>query len=160
LLGYRPTITLRAMLSCSFPTEQGRRMMRGAPGLALMLFALGSCGSNGDKAASERAVAQIHRQLDAGKLHEIYAGSSDELKHMTSEREFDQFLGTVRDRLGKTGQASQRGWKVNYGTSGGTVELNYRTQFEHGSATEDFLFRAGGEQPRLLGYHVASKALE
>jgi hypothetical protein len=124
-----------------------------------MMLALSGCSGGADTKAAEAAVSRFHQQLDARQLHEIFAASSEEMKSATSEPELSKFLGAVHDKLGKVQEAKQQGWRVNYGTGGGTAELVYQTRFEHGTGIENFVFRTGGGEPRLAGYHINSMEL-
>ena len=121
--------------------------------------ALSACSGGEDMPRAEAAVARFHQHYDAGKLQQIYATSSDAMKEASPEAEFTRFLTAVRTKLGSVREAKQQGWRVNYGSSGGTVELSYQTRFERGSGTEGFVFQTGGEAPKLAGYHINSREL-
>ena len=128
--------------------------------LALVgLLALSACSGGADTKAAQAGVERIHHQIDAGQFHEVYSAASNDLKLATPEAELTALLSAVHSKLGKVQSARQQGWKANYGTSGGSVELIYETKFEHGTGEEDFIFKTGGAQPLLYGYHINSNLL-
>jgi hypothetical protein len=45
---------------------------------------------------------------------------------------------------------------VNIGTGGKTVFLGYNSEYEKGSATEEFVWRPAAPAPKLVGYHLNS----
>ena len=125
--------------------------------IAASLLFVSAC-SGADTGAAEQEVARFHQRLAAGEVDSIWASAGPDMKKAGTKAEFDAFLNAVRRKLGKVRSTERTGWRVNYGTSGGTVELAYSTQFEHGAGTEQFVFSTG-EPPALVGYHVNSPAL-
>jgi opacity protein-like surface antigen len=119
---------------------------------------LAGCSAGKDAAAAEQAVTHFHQQLDAGQFDAIYDASAPELKAVTPKAAFLRLLDAIHRKLGAVKGATSQGWGVNYGTGGGTVTLNYQTQFARGSGTEQFVYRTGSA-PTLLGYHINSTDL-
>ncbi len=119
---------------------------------------LAGCSAGKDEAAAEQAVTHFHQLLDAGQYESIYDASTPEMKASAPKPSFVRFLDAVHRKLGAVKQAKQVGWGVNYNTGGGTVTLNYETQFANGSGTEQFVYRTGSA-PALLGYHINSTDL-
>ena len=78
---------------------------------------------------------------------------------MTTREKFVAFLAAVHRKLGVMKSTKQRGWNVNYHTSGTFVTLTYATTYERGEAVEQFVYRLRAEQALLAGYHVNSEAL-
>jgi hypothetical protein len=107
----------------------------------------------------EREVDKFHALLNEGKFKELFDASGQELKDVTSEEEFTQFLDAVHRKLGAAGEKKLTGWHVNYNTRGNFVDLGYETTFAGDKAAEKFTFIVSGDQARLVGYHVNSKAL-
>ena len=120
---------------------------------------VGGCSAGADRTKAEAGVAQFRRMIEAERYREIYAGAADEFWRATTEEEGIRFLQMVHDRLGAVRSASSTGWRVNFTPGGSTVNLTYNTQFASGAGTEDFVFRIGGADARLVGYHVNSPAL-
>ena len=121
-----------------------------------MLLALLGCSASQDMDKAEAAVVRIHQQLDAGQSQAIYQAAAEEFKKSSSESDLIGFLDGVHGKLGKYKSGQRVNWKVNYGASGEIVVLDYRSDFENGEASEDFMFRIDGDTPVLLGYHVNS----
>jgi opacity protein-like surface antigen len=122
----------------------------------LALLSLPGCSASEDMDKAEAAVARIHQQLDAGQSQAIYQAAAEEFKKSGSQADLVGFLDGVHDKLGKYKSGQRVNWKVNYGTSGEIVILDYKSDFENGQASEDFVFRIDGDKPVLLGYHVNS----
>ena len=119
----------------------------------------GGCSAGADRAKAEAGVAQFHRMMEAGRYHEIYTAAADEFRRTTAEPEGISFLQMVHDRLGAVRSSSATGWRVNFTPGGTMVNLSYNTQFASGAGSEDFVFRIGGANAQLVGYHVNSPAL-
>jgi len=122
-------------------------------------LAAGGCSAGADRAKAEAAVQQFHEMVAAERYREIYVGAADEFRRSASEEEGINFLRMIHDRLGAVRSTSSTGWRVNYTPGGSTVTLTYNTQFASGAGTEDFVFRTGGANAQLVGYHVNSPAL-
>ena len=133
-------------------------MRRILPIMAAAL-AVGGCSASRDKNAAEEGVIRFHEMLDAGRYHDIYAGSGTEFRQSGSEQVATETLQRIHDRLGAFRSSHQSGWRVNFGTAGNVVNLTYDTQFASGAGHEDFVFRIGGTKAQLVGYHVNSPAL-
>jgi hypothetical protein len=124
-----------------------------------ILLGLQGCGVSADKAKAEVAVGVFHQQLDAENFDAIWSGTDDALRTATSRSKFEKFVQAVHRKLGNVVKTSDAGWTVqsfNFKTS---VVLRQKTDFEHGSGTETFIFAVHGEDVRLAGYHVDSEDL-
>jgi hypothetical protein len=128
------------------------------PIVAAALMASG-CSAGDDRAAAEAGVAQFRQMMEAGRYHDIYVNASDDFRRSASEEDATRFLGTIHDRLGAVRSSSSTGWRVNFTPGGSTVNLTYDTQFALAAGNEDFVFRIGGANARLAGYHARSPAL-
>jgi len=123
------------------------------------LLSLSACSAMKDKDQGEAEVARFHALYDAGKAAEIYDQAGAELKSSASRDEFGKMLTATRQRLGNVRKASQTGWKVNYGSAGNVIVLNYTTDFALARGEEEFVYRVEAGKPKLAGYHVTSPAL-
>jgi hypothetical protein len=142
-------------------TTSGRKARKGGSVLRYLLIgllALGGC-SSGEMAAAERGVAEFRAHMDAGQFAAVYADGSDELRKSASEPDLTKVLRALAGRLGKARDAEANGWKINFHTSGTFVTLSYKTSFEKGPATEQFVFRVADGKALLVSYHVNSNAL-
>jgi hypothetical protein len=133
--------------------------MRAVMAIIAGALVVGSCSSGADRAAAEAGVAQFHQMIEAQRYHDIFVGAADEFRGATSEAEGVRFLQMIHDRLGPVRSTTPSGWRVNFTPGGSTVSLNYDTQFASAAGTENFVFRIGGANARLVGYHVNSPAL-
>ena len=141
----------------------GTRLHRGSvmkpllilPCLALCLL---GCSASEDMSKAEAAVVHFHQQLDAGQYQAIYQSAAEEFKDSGDQARLVGFLEGVHGKLGRYKSGRRVNWRINYGTAGEMVTLDYHTEFENGQADEDFVFRIDGDTPLLVGYHVASNA--
>jgi len=122
-------------------------------------LALAGCSFGQAKGAAETAALQFHQMLDAGRFHDIYAGTSDDFRRVTTEAEFGRLLQMIHDRLGAVRQANEGDWRVNFSGGSEMVVLHYATQFESGRGSEEFVYRVSGAAARLAGYHINSTDL-
>jgi hypothetical protein len=120
----------------------------------------GACSINfiKGKDAAEKSVKKFHDQLNAGNFKEIYAGLADEFKNASSEEETLQLFEAVSRKLGKVKNAKLQSWNMQANTGGNFVLLAYETEFEHDKGEEKFTFLMKGDEARIAGYNVNSKA--
>jgi len=126
--------------------------------IAACLGALTACSAGKAKQAAEQGVVQFHAQLDAERYHDIYAQASPEFQKSGTEAELTEFFGAVHRKLGKVQNAEEQTFFVNFNTAGTTVTLTYKTNFDNGPATEQFVWRNGDRQ-LLVGYRIDSRLL-
>jgi hypothetical protein len=126
--------------------------------IAALCLTTAGCGAGGAKTAAEGAVAQFHQMLDAGRYHDIYAGTSPEFKNATSESQLNALLQNIHDQLGTVGQAQEQAWHYNYNNGVTQVDLSYNTSFASGTATESFVYRIDNGRPALVNYSIHSNA--
>jgi hypothetical protein len=128
--------------------------------LALACTLLTSCGVSKDLHRAEEAVTDFHSQLDSEQYHSIYTAAADDFRKATTEDDLTALLQAVHRKLGNVRQSQRGAYKVNFDAGRGeVVSLEYTTQFEGGSGTEDFFWQFSGGQPVLLRYNVNSNAL-
>jgi hypothetical protein len=126
---------------------------------ALAALLLAACSSGQDLTLAEAEVARFRGQMAAHQFAEIYAQASDELKKSTTEERLTRLLSAIDGKLGAVKSADRTTWGVNFGTSGTTVTLKYKTQFERGTGEETFVYRISGGKAVLAGYHINSEDL-
>jgi hypothetical protein len=124
-----------------------------------VVILLASCSGQEKLDVAEGGVAEFHRQLAAGAIHEMYAAASPKLKEATTEADFTKLLTAIRSKLGQVTQANRTGWNLNYHTSGIFVTLTYDTQFQQGKAAERFVFQIMKERAALVSYNINSNDL-
>jgi hypothetical protein len=126
--------------------------------MAMALF-LAGCTGGDDVAVTEQAIGRFHKELNAGAFVGIHQNASAEWKEASSEPASVELFNGVRRKLGKFVSGKQSGWKVNYGTAGTIVVLQYDSKFEKGDAQETFTYRRSGDRAELIGYNINSRAL-
>jgi hypothetical protein len=127
---------------------------------ALLIFAaLAACSFSADTKKIELEVQHFHDLLNEGKSAAIYESASDEFKKASTEEDFVALLEAVHRKLGDFKSSSQKGWNVNYNTSGKFVTITYDAVYAEGKAAEQFVYRVSDEQALLFGYHVSSNVL-
>ncbi|MDB6052537.1 MAG: hypothetical protein JWN25_60 [Verrucomicrobiales bacterium] len=119
-----------------------------------------SCGGmlNGKKAA-EQGVADFHATFNDGNLRDIYGAAHEKLKAASSEKDFLEFIATVRKKLGKVTSTKTFKFDIRSIDLVTTVVLVQSTNFEHGVGTETFTFEIKREKAVLVGYFINSKDL-
>ncbi|MCL6741946.1 DUF4019 domain-containing protein [Sphingomonas sp. RB56-2] len=122
-------------------------------------LALTACSAGADTKTAEVGVANFHRDVDAGKIAQIYDTSAPEMKSSITRDEFVKLLTVMRTKLGPYKSGKTTAWNINVGTGGHLVTLNREVQFERGPGTEEFVFRVEGGKAVLVGWHVYSNVL-
>ena len=108
---------------------------------------------------AEAQITHFRELMAAQRFGQIYSEAADELKRSTTDQAMVKLLSAVERKLGPVKSAERNGWGVNYQTSGTTVTLKYKTQFERGSGLETFVYRVAGDKALLAGYHINSTDL-
>ena len=129
------------------------------PLACLTIFVSGCSGMFKGKAASEKAVAEIHQLYNDGKMTEIRAAADSKFKNATSEKEWSDLMGAVLKKLGKVTRTVNAGFNVRTYNLTTTVVLQQTSTFAQGSGNETFTFEMSGDKALLVGYNIASKEL-
>jgi hypothetical protein len=127
--------------------------------LVLVIGAGISCSNSASIDASEKQVALFHKRLSTEQYFAIYAATSSDFKNITKEGEFVHLLAAIHRKLGLLMSTDRAKWTQGYNNGGIFVTLIYKSQFQHGSADEQFIFRIEHGTPELAGYHINSNAL-
>ena len=124
------------------------------------LFCIASaCGLGEDRQKAEAAVETFHVQLNGSHFDQIYSSATPAFKSSGPETGFVEYVGAVRRKLGLFKNGRQTFWRVNTTTAGTLVDLNYESQFEQDTATEEFTFLMTGGRPVLHRYNINSRTL-
>ena len=119
---------------------------------------LAGCNVQASIKEAEVEVGRFHQSLDAGNWQAVWAGADPDLRKATSRDQFGKLLDAVHRKLGKVKSSQQVGWNANATTGGSFVTVNTETTFEHGTGTEQFVFRKGdADKLTLVGYNSQSQ---
>ena len=133
-------------------------LRRWSAALVVLVF-LAACSATQDVDLSNTAIAHFRELMTAQKFDQIYSESADELKKTTTEQNLTRLLAAIDRKLGPVKSAESNGWSVNYNSSGTSVTLKLKTQFEKGTGTETFVYRISGGKALLASYHINSEDL-
>lgn len=133
--------------------------MRLAPLTALLPLALGACSLGQNVKLADGSIAQFHQALNAGQFQPIYRHSAPDLKAVTSEDKMVALLGAVHRKLGAFKSGTSQGWNENLTPAGHFVTISYAATYEKGQASEQFVYRIGNNQAKLVSYNINSDAL-
>lgn len=123
--------------------------------LALALL-LASCGGTDE---AKGGVAAFRERVSQKAYSEIYRAAAPELRQAATEEQFTRLLTALDRKLGAWRSAADPAWHVTRSTGGHIVQLTYQSQFDKGSATEQFSWRIEQGAAVLRGYHVNSPLL-
>jgi len=107
---------------------------------------------------SEVAVRHFHEQFNNGQYADIWEQGEDEFRNM-GQPELIEFLSAVHRKLGNSRSESLSNINVTVNTNGTFIVTQYFSNFEQGSAMETFTWKKHGQQLKLYGYNINSKAL-
>lgn len=133
--------------------------MRAWIGLLALAVLLGGCSIGEDTDRGERAVGRFHDLYGAERYADIYVDTTENFREAATEEEFVEFLAAIRRKLGDVRQSELTEFEVNYSESGTSIWLGYETEYELGTATEQFIWVTDGETTRLEGYRIDSRDL-
>jgi len=146
------------------PHREVPRMIR-LPRLAfaaagfVALAHLTACGFMG-KAQAVDAAETFHRQLNEGKLDDIWNGAADgfrdDILRLSSKARYEATMEELHQRLGRAVASTTTKWTAKAAGSVTTVLLDQDTRFEHGTAVEHFTFVVTGGALRLREYAFTS----
>jgi Protein of unknown function (DUF4019) len=127
--------------------------------LAACALAFVGCALTDGVAVAEDSVIEFREQYAAGIFGEMYDAGSDDLRTTATRDDFMTTLASLRTKLGSMRESKRTGFNARVGSDGTFVVLEYLTEFENGTATEEFTWEISGGKARLLGYSVDAKAL-
>lgn len=128
-----------------------------APGI---LFAVLLACNFGDPTKKATPAADLfHKQYDAKQFTAMYDDADDLLKKSVTKAQFQEALTKVFDTMGKIKNAKQTDEQTDTSTGDSIVRLSYNVEFENGSGTEKFTFKANGGHVNLVHYNVDSPLL-
>ncbi len=127
--------------------------------IVLVLFVWGFPLIVWDAELSETAVANFHRQLNAGNYDGIYAMSTEGFKERGTKGDLAAFFGGVRAKLGRNKNSTLQGWGIyrNFFSLVTEVSLEYQSQYQGGEAFEKFVFHESFGKSLLHHYDAQSK---
>lgn len=120
---------------------------------------LASCNMVADAKTAEAGVSSFHQELNGGQYGQIYDGSDQEFKSVTSRADFIKLLIALHNKLGSFKSSSTTNLNDNVNGGGHFLTLQQNSKFEKGPAVENFVFRLDSGRTSLVGYHVTSNLL-
>jgi hypothetical protein len=120
---------------------------------------LAACSATQDFDLANAAIAHFRELMAAQRFDRIYSESADDLKKTTTEQNLTRLLAAIDRKLGPVKSVERNGWDVNYNSSGTSVTLRFKTQFERGAGAETFVYRVTGGKALLASYHINSDDL-
>jgi hypothetical protein len=127
--------------------------------LLTSLLVLSGCSGGKDLGAAQKEIASFHAQLNAGQFDQLYSAASPAWKQASSQSDSRQLFTAIHTKLGAYQSGKQNSWRVNYGTGGTTILVLYDSKFQKGDAQETFTYRRSGNDTKLEGYNINSRAL-
>ena len=128
----------------------------------LVTFLMWQCGTALYQGAtkSDANVSHFHELLNNGKYEQICGEADPYFQSAENKQALLKVLLLIHKRLGRAGATTRGVVNANANTNGTFQSVDYETQFEKGTAKEEFTFRKSvtGDL-KLLGYHVQSSAL-
>jgi hypothetical protein len=124
--------------------------------VAAAVAVVGCSGMTKGKEDADRAVAEFHAQLNAGRYDAIWDAGGDDLKGAISRKDFSALLAAVRRKLGDVTGSTTRSWNVNSRNLTTYVALVQDTTFVTGKATETFQYVVRDGRAVLIGYNISS----
>jgi hypothetical protein len=120
-------------------------------------LAVTGCSMGQDLTTSDKAVADFHAKLNAGKFKAITDAAGPEMK--SGNTDFAALVEAIHTKLGTFKSTSRQGFNDNYNNGDHLLTATYASVYSSGPATENFVYRLNSGKPVLIGYHVESAAL-
>ncbi|MCU0238848.1 MAG: DUF3887 domain-containing protein [Pyrinomonadaceae bacterium] len=127
--------------------------------LLIFVFIVLACSTlTKGKAEGEKAVEKFRQQLAVENYDEIYQNSSKKFKEEATEVEAKELFEAVNKKLGKIRNSNLQSWRSQATTYGSFTTLVYETEFELDKGIETFVLEMDGDEAKIAGYNVNSKA--
>lgn len=107
----------------------------------------------------EKAVAAFHKSYDVADVEAIHKASHPAFQKSVSIEKFGSFLEMVHGKLGKFEDSEQTASSLSTEGENTTLKISYKSKFEKGEGTENFVFGFFDAKPLLLEYNLKSPAL-
>jgi len=120
--------------------------------IAVGCLLLLSCSMKQDISMAQTAIAEFHHRFEAGDDGQIFTDAAPEYQKAMGAETSRAFFARIRRKLGAFHSSQPTNIQVNHMPGGTFVVAQYQTQFEKGSAQEDFTLRIDRGRPRLLKY--------
>ncbi len=131
---------------------------------------LPACAVDEQRGVPVEAQATVDRVTDdiaAGRVEQVYSAAADEWRAQVSAEENRKILERAREQLGRvesrafhSGTEQGSAGSSNGATANHTLQINYQTTFERGTAMERFTLLEREGRWLLAGYSVTSDALK
>ena len=109
---------------------------------------------------SRTAVDKFHSQFNNGQYREIYLNADTSFKKNTKESDFIELLESVKRKIGSVISKSENGIQANgFESSGITVNVQFKTKFTDGEASEQFVWIVKNKEAKLGSYTITSPEL-
>jgi hypothetical protein len=125
----------------------------------LLTLLAAACSSGKEMAAAERGVDRFRELMAADQFAQIYTEASEDFRKSGTQEDLTKFFEALNRKLGRVKKTEKTGWHVDFSTSGTFVTLSYKTDFEKGVGSEQFIFHVAGGDPTLRRYDINSPAL-
>jgi hypothetical protein len=138
---------------------RGRTRIGAGVIVGLFLCVVAGCGFGEATQEAEAAVGAFHNQLNGSRFGEMYSGATPAFRSAGPQADFVAYLEAVHRKLGAFKKGERGLWRVNTTTNGTFVDLNYESEFEQDTATEEFTFLMLDSGPVLQRYNISSRTL-
>jgi len=128
-------------------------------GLLIATLLMVGCSAKQDLAEVQEGIAHFRQLMADRQFERIYSEGADQLKKSMTQQQLVRLLSAIDSKLGAVKSAESNGWSVNYNSSGTTVTLRFKTQFERGTGAETFTYRIVGGKALLANYQINSNDL-
>jgi len=128
---------------------------------ALILLAAwlaGGCATPETKLV-EKEISEFHSLVEGGRAAEVYAQASPRFREVGTSAEFLTYIEAVHRKLGAMQATERQVWRMDYNTAGKFASLGYKTQYERGTAYEQFVYIVDSGRASLVSYNINSPDL-
>jgi hypothetical protein len=125
-------------------------------GVAVVGLSILANGCGKSRETAEAGTRAFRNYAAKCEFVSIYREAAPEFQKSATEADFMKLMEGVGRKLGAWQSSKPPAWRVFAGTGGRTVTFAYASQFEKGSANEEFIWRIEGDRAILVGYHINS----
>ena len=121
---------------------------------ATLALVVGGCSFDQAESAANRGADRFRQLVAARQFSQIYAEADEELRKDISESDLSMFLSAALDKLGAVKGTEKTGTQSGFDALSWTthVILDFKTEFQNGSADERFRFRIKNGAAALAQY--------
>ncbi|MEP0190751.1 MAG: hypothetical protein ABJP70_09020 [Erythrobacter sp.] len=129
----------------------------GSVSLGVAALGVAACNPMAELGDADEEVAKFHKDFGAKNFEGIWADSHQAMQDSGTREQFDATFASLSQYWGKVKTTERESFSINTNNGVTTVKVTHNTEFDAGSAVEDFNFIRDDDVLKLAGYTIDTK---